>query len=365
MRKMVLALAGVITVVASAAEPVKVRVVQPPPGSKAQPMVVPLPEPTTVRNQGKTPGEVRFLAMGDWGQNTADQHKVAEAMASYAAKVGDIQCMLTAGDNLYVKLTGGVADPLWKTVFEDMYDPKRMNFPWYLTYGNHDFEFGKAPIELQYTRDNPNSRWKFPARYYRLELLAAGSDKPLVVAFMLDSNHQNATAEEWEGQKQWLDTELGKVPDGAWTICTFHHPPFTNGDHGDNGKIQVEWGPIFKKHNVDVVLCGHDHDLQHLEVPGWTQTFLMVGGGGGRIRPMLVDNRGPFSRSIYGFAHFTVTPEKMTVHYVGEDGSDLHSFERTKAGKVTILSGTPSDKATTKKLKTLQGIEGNKRAGDD
>jgi hypothetical protein len=55
----------------------------------------------------------------------------------------------------------------------------------------------------------------------------------------------------------------------------------------------------------------------------------------------------------------------MTVHYVSETGEDLHTFERTKAGEVKVLSSTASDKATTKKLKTIQGIDGNKKSGDD
>ncbi len=339
-------------------------------GAASQPILVPLPPKLPVIVQAAPvkdapAGEVNFLAMGDWGQGTADQRKVAETLAVYSQKIGKIQCLLTAGDNFYVRMPLGVADPAWRTIFEDMYDAKRMTYPWFASLGNHDFEFGKAPIEIQYAREHPESRWKLPARWYRLDVMANGSEKPVASVLMLDSNQQVATNEEWEAQKAWMDQQLGSIPPGTWTICCSHHPPFTNGDHGDNGKLQVDWGPILKKHNVDVYVAGHDHDLQHLEIPGWTQSFLLVGGGGGRIRPMLIDKRGPFSRMIYGFAHFTITPEKLLVHYVGENLEDLHTFERTKAGKVTIISTTSSDKATDKKLKTIQGIEGNKKSGDD
>jgi hypothetical protein len=351
-----------------AADSVPVRAV---PGAGAnQQLIVPLPPASPVIVQAQPaknapPGEINFLAMGDWGQASEHQKIVAQELATYAGKVGKIQCMVTAGDNFYVKMPLGVNDPAWRTVFEDMYDARRLDFPWFITYGNHDFEFGKAPIELQYARDNPDSRWKFPARWYRLDMMAKGSDKPVMSILMLDSNRQVASDEEWEAQKSWMDEQLSAMPQGVWTMCICHHPPFTNGDHGDNGKLQVEWGPIIKKHHLDAFICGHDHDLQHLELPGWTTTFMLVGGGGGKIRPMLVDNRGPFSRSIYGFAHVSVTPEKMTVHYVSETGEDLHTFERTKAGDVKVLSSTASDKATTKKLKTIQGIDGNKKSGDD
>src|SRR2546423_13538485 len=63
-----------------------------------QPVLVPLPPKLPVIVQSKPAktgpkGEVNFLSMGDWGQNSADQKKVAEALAQYAQKVGKIQCM--------------------------------------------------------------------------------------------------------------------------------------------------------------------------------------------------------------------------------------------------------------------------------
>ena len=59
------------------------------------------------------------------------------------------------------------------------------------------------------------------------------------------------------------------------------------------------------------------------------------------------DQRGPFSKSIYGFAHFQITPEKTIVRFIGEDGRMLHAFERNRAGSVKVLADSPSDKATT------------------
>jgi hypothetical protein len=323
----------------------------------------PQPDPQTIPLKGPV-GEVNFLAMADWGQNTPHQRKVAEAMASYAKKMGNIQCALLGGDNFYLGLSG-VDDPVWKNVFEDMYDAKRLNFPFFAALGNHDYQGNKAQIELDYARVHPKSRWKMPARWYRIDLSEEKAEgKTVAMILMLDSNKQVSSAEDWAAQLKWMDEQLASAPAGAWKICCAHHTLFSNGAHGDNGVLQVEWGALFKKHNVDMYICGHDHDLQHLEMPGWTQSFVLVGGGGGGVRPMRIDRRGPFSKSTYGFAHFQITPEKTTVRFLGEDGRVLHAFERNRAGSVTLLANTTSDKATTNPLRVIQGVDGKKGQGD-
>jgi tartrate-resistant acid phosphatase type 5 len=315
----------------------------------------PAPHPTTLPVPAPA-GEVNLLAMGDWGRGNADQKLVAETMAQYAQFHAPIQGILLAGDNFYVKLTG-TADPAWDAVFETVYDPRRLSFPFFATLGNHDYEEQKATIEMAYTRERPESRWKMPARWYRLDLPAAD---PFVTVLMLDSNKPLMPPREWADQKAWMDEQLAAVPQERWTICCSHHPLFTNGAHGDNGPLQIEWAPIFDKYHVDLVIAGHDHDLQHLEIPGHTGSFLLVGGGGANTRDMLKDNRGPFSKSIMGFAHLRLTPEKATVSLISKSGQTLHLFERSRDGRVTVVVNSPSDQATTMPLKTIQGIEGKK-----
>jgi hypothetical protein len=124
--------------------------------------------------------------------------------------------------------------------------------------------------------------------------------------------------------------------------------------------LQTEWGPILDKHHVDFFIAGHDHDLQHLELPGRPESFLLVGGGGANTRPMLRDNRGPFSKQIMGFAHLRLTPDKALVTYIAKDGETIHRFERKRDGKVEVLVTVPSDSATNKPLKAIQGIDGKK-----
>ncbi len=294
--------------------------------------------------------EVNLLAMGDWGNNGPGQKLIAKTLSQYV-KDGDrkFSAMLLAGDNFYVKLSG-VKDPLWQTMFEDRYDPSVLNFPFYASLGNHDYKNNQDAMEIDYTKVNPQSRWKMPSRWYRVDL---PSDHPIVTVFMLDSNKPLMPEATWQAELTWLNTELAKPRKANWVMMCAHHPLFSNGDHGDNGVLQKEWGPLVQKYKVDFYLCGHDHDLQHLEVPGWNASFFLVGGGGATTRPMRVDKRGPFSESQMGFADFNFTPTRATVRLVDSAGRILHEFEKLKDGKSRVLVSTASDRATPRTVKSI------------
>jgi len=156
---------------------------------------------------------------------------------------------------------------------------------------------------------------------------------------------------------EWLRRELANPRNGNWLVCVAHHPLYSNGDHGDNGVLQRAWGPLFAQHNVDLYIAGHDHDLQHLEMPGMKTTFILVGGGGATVRTMRNDRRGPFSKSIYGFTDLRVTSEQVMVKFIGTDGQTLHAFERTKAGEVRVIESEGSDVAVPRTPRSINRSE--------
>jgi tartrate-resistant acid phosphatase type 5 len=200
------------------------------------------------------PPEVNLLAMGDWGSGQPGQKAVANALVNYVrASNGRFDGMLLAGDNFYPQLFG-TDDPQWRTLFEEMYDPKVLNFPFYVTLGNRDYDDdhpNKDIYELEYARENPQSRWKLPARHYRLDIPEID---PVVTVLMLDSNHDPQKGNEdkpeslrWQTHMAWLERELAKPRRSKWLICVAHHPLFTNGDHGDDPVMQYTWGPLFRE----------------------------------------------------------------------------------------------------------------------
>jgi len=284
--------------------------------------------------------QVNLISFGDWGHGNDLQRRVATTMASYVGKLGTpVNGALLVGDNFYVPLES-VADKAWDDVFERAYDPARLNFPFYAILGNHDYEYDKPRIQMEYARLNPASRWKMPARWYRIDFPA---DDPVVSVIMLDSNKAKLGPALWAEQIAFLREQLAALPADRWKVVCAHHPLFSNGLHGDIGPLQRMWGQWLKDHGVDFYLCGHDHDLQHLQVPGWQTSFLLVGGASDP-RPMRRDDRGPFARGIAGFAHLRFTADRAEITFIDGDGDTAHAFERTRDHQVRVITTTGRDR---------------------
>jgi hypothetical protein len=67
-----------------------------------------------------------------------------------------------------------------------------------------------------------------------------------------------------DAQAQWLDKKL-QSSSAKWRIVTMHHPVFSscgmplNTAGQDEPDVRAAFLPVFLKHNVDLVLQGHDH----------------------------------------------------------------------------------------------------------
>lgn len=59
-------------------------------------------------------------------------------------------------------------------------------------------------------------------------------------------------------QADWLVQTLRQNPN-RWTVVTHHHPVFSTAKGRDNTKWRERMEPIYRAHNVDLVLQGHDH----------------------------------------------------------------------------------------------------------
>ena len=237
-------------------------------------------------------------------------------------------------------MPGGVSDPRWKAEFEQMYDASVLDMPFYAALGNHDYKSGKAEAELAYAQQHPDSRWKMPARWYRVEIPA---DKPVVSVLVLDSNAPKLE-ERWSDQLAWLKGELANSRPGNWVVAIAHHPVFSNGEHGDTPQLLKDWAPLFRKYRVDFFLSGHDHQLEHLEVDGWPTSFVVAGGGGAALGILKRDDRGPFSRTLHGFFHLQLTADLAHGKFISVDGKPVHEFTRSAGGEVKVVQTTGRDK---------------------
>lgn len=296
------------------------------------------------------------MALGDAGDNTPEEKWVAEAMADHATRSSPHpSAVIMLGDNFYEKLDG-TGDSKWRTLFEEAYDPKRLAIPFYVALGNHEYLEQNDIVQLDYAREKPESRWKMPARWYRVDL-PAGAKTPLVTLLICDSNESDLGPERWEAQKAWLAGELSRIPANTWKVVCAHHPLFSNGVHGDDKQLQKEWGPIFRKGSADFYLCGHDHTMQHLEIDGWKTTFLVGGGGGAGAHVMLRDDRGLLSKSLHGFIGLRFSPEIAEISFIDYGGRIVHQATKNRAGNMAVLKEGGRDKPWMGRLNGTTPVE--------
>jgi tartrate-resistant acid phosphatase type 5 len=307
--------------------------------------------------------EVNLFVLGDAGfEHNKIQKQVADAMSLYrngqltgtnGARV-PLDAVVLTGDNFEDQ----PFEDAVKAQFEEAY--AEFNLPFFVTLGNHDLPGKKAKAEWEYAmkdaaeggspRLTVNS--EFPFTHYRVELPDANA--PLVTLIELDSN---GSARQKEGEvflKQHLDL-LAADPRKRWVVVFTHYPLYTNGCHQEGDEFPNRWRQLLQD-RVHFYLCGHNHNLEHLEVedpPGTVRTTsFILSGAGGQIYKIRSHERKPFARSLAGFVHLRFLPDKAVVRIVGfakgqgaADARIVHSFERDfTTGVVTV--NTPTDATT-------------------
>lgn len=288
------------------------------------------------------PQGLHFLAFGDFGSANAHQQAVAAQMAAFAKKLNaPLAGVLALGDNFYKAMTPERFGP----GFEAMYPAQDLPCPFYALLGNHDYgpkydsDQGrpKAQMQLDYARNNPSSRWKMPAKWYALELPDAAH--PLVKIIYLDSNFFEGalTPREKLDQQRFLEAELKKPTRAPWLWIAGHHPLFSDGAHGDDLALAQRLGPALQESSASLYLCGHDHTLQHLEIPDYKASFVITGGGGADSHDIKHPGRG-FAEKILGFTHLYVAPGGVDVQHIDTQGRCLHAFRRTPDGQMKVTT---------------------------
>ncbi|GAA1739093.1 hypothetical protein GCM10009809_38100 [Isoptericola hypogeus] len=59
-------------------------------------------------------------------------------------------------------------------------------------------------------------------------------------------------------QAAWLDHVLEQSP-SKWNVVTFHQPVYSTSAGRNEPTLRQYWVPVFQKHDIDLVMMGHDH----------------------------------------------------------------------------------------------------------
>jgi acid phosphatase len=214
---------------------------------------------------------VSFYAIGDTGFGGEILRANAASMER-AAESRPVGFALLLGDNFYMEGVETTGDRRWKEIFEDGFPGKALRVPFYAVLGNHDHR-GSIDAQIEYTRKS--ARWKMPARWYTFAVPM--KDGLEVQFFALDTQPIHHGWMEGDDEAEWLESELAKSK-ARWRIVFGHHPFLSHGSHGSTPELRKRIAPLLERGKVDLVLAGHDHDLQVIRSKaGWVQ---IVSGAG-------------------------------------------------------------------------------------
>ncbi|RKH98943.1 discoidin domain-containing protein [Corallococcus sp. AB038B] len=277
--------------------------------------------------------KAHFTAMGDFGTGGSMQAKVMAVMNTPQWRS---ELLLALGDNAY---PNGTDAEFQEHLFKPMAGLLR-EVPMFATPGNHEYVTNQAQPYL----DNmylPANNPQGSERYYSF-------DWGPVHFISLDSNCAVGLASAdrctLAAQKAWAESDLA-ANTRPWTVAFFHHPSWSSGEHGSQLTMRRQFGPLFEKYGVDLVLTGHDHDYERSKpmygdnVASSTQRgipYLVVGSGGATLRPFatsqpawtaLRDNQA------YGFLDVSVDGGTLTARLITSSNAvrDTLTLKKTLA----------------------------------
>jgi len=280
---------------------------------------------------------LNFLVVGDWGRKgQKDQLDVAKQMGIAAAQV-EAPFIVSVGDNFYDLGVASVDDEHFKLSFENVYTAAALQVPWRVILGNHDY-CGSCQAQIDYSKKS--KRWEMPARYYvKTEKLTDGGTvdmlyldtNPFVEKYARDKRiGKEFATQDSRAQLAWIKKTLAESK-ATWKIVFGHHPIYTGGEHGDTRELVDDLLPLLKQYGVQAYICGHDHDLQHLQAGS---VNLFCAGAGSTVRAAAMTSRSKFAKSQPGFLAASIKGDAMDVSLIAGTGEVLYAYTVPK--KVTV-----------------------------
>lgn len=279
--------------------------------------------------------QINFLVLNDSGRNGYyEQKPIAEIMGRLAEE-DDIEAVLALGDVHHFMGVASTSDPLWMTNYELIYSHPELQIPWYPILGNHEYR-GNTQAVLDYSK--VSRRWMMSRRYYSKVFEDDGvsvrivfiDTVPLIDKYRKDpEDYPSASSQNMERQLRWLDKELASARE-QWVVVVGHHPVFahTSKDESERTDLQQRLLPILKRHKVDMYICGHVHNFQHIRQEGSEIDFI-VNSAASLSRPKVSKIEGTvFVSGEAGFSVLRCEKESLRLDMINGEGKMIYSVCR-------------------------------------
>jgi Calcineurin-like phosphoesterase len=250
---------------------------------------------------GTASAATKILAVGDFGVGGTTERELGTSMKRFES-VHSSNLLLTLGDNDYTE-SPWAFHRNWVAAFGWL---GGSGVGVAGTLGNHDVRVDGGRYEFD-ELDMPR------ARYRRV----VGN----IELFILNSNRVNVA------QTDWLKRVL-PASTAVWKIVAFHHPAWTCGGYRSNTAVVQRWVPLFEQYGVQLVLNGHDHNVQRFG-PRRGVTYIVHGGGGSHLYPIeSCPSSYPkrrFARAAHGFLFLRATNTELRVSAVNRRRQTIDS----------------------------------------
>jgi metallophosphoesterase superfamily enzyme len=280
--------------------------------------------------------DVSIFVVSDSGREGCyDQQIIARLMGEIAGRIKP-KCIISTGDVHHGNGVKSVKDNDWQQNFEDVYTHPKLNMEWHSALGNHEYR-GNTQAIFDYSKVNP--RWNTPERYYTKVVEAKGTSvrlviidtTPLIEKYRSNNRYPDCGIQDKEAQLEWLKNVLREAKED-WVIVAGHHPI-----HADTKKSKSERSDmrnsvdnILRKYkNVDMYVCGHIHNFQHLRDKK-SHIDYIVNSSGAESRDVKSTKRTIFCSGETGFSVISANEKELSLYMVDKNGNILNTVKRKK-----------------------------------
>ncbi|OXA64276.1 probable purple acid phosphatase 20 [Folsomia candida] len=267
--------------------------------------------------------------IGDFGIKSTNSVAVSNLVKSWNPDI-----ILTTGDNLYSPpsqknyssiigvlypeyldnlphfVRGGGINSNSNNILRDIskkWKGRKIYSKFFPCVGNHDFPF------TSYT-----NYFQLPT-FYSVEFTQPKKHLLKVISLNNYKDEEHGRFDDaTSNQRSWLEEELEASQDFDWILVTFHYPQLcSNSSREENETNSKRLFPFYKYQNVGLVLSGHQHIYERLEVNGVTNVVVGTSGHSVRRKSIaLLEESRQIDDSGFGAVRLDVSKDEIKGGYV-------------------------------------------------
>jgi hypothetical protein len=303
----------------------------------------------------------QFAVIGDYGSNTINEARVADLVAGWQPAF-----VVTTGDNNYDTGAAGTIDRNIGQYYSQFI-------------GNYQGQYGEGSPTNRFWPSLGNHDWRSlscngdacAGPYFDYFTLPGNErtydvDMGLMRLFVVDSDDDEPAGNTADSaQAAWLQSELA-ASTACFDVVVFHNAPYSTGVHHGSSPF-MRWP--FAAWGADVVMSGHEHNYERLDVAGMP-TFVNGLGGKSKYKfgsvaslPPGVTSEARYNAK-YGAMLVTVSETGLTSQFFNTDGTLIDEYTLNKpcaplathtATATNTPTGTPTGTPTTTPTATPTG----------